>query len=290
MIGTFAQNEDYCSKQSRLHHYGVPFQGKGGRTDRNEYYALLKSGKSDLELMDEDFNAYARFRNATADYRQLTPPTVIPGKKLELYLFFGPPGTGKTEFAYQQLGQELYRIPVSDQFWLTQTSSGKKLILVDEFRANMKLWMLLQLLDSKLIEVQKKGGFQWWYPDIVVITTNRSIHDWYRYEKRDMEKEALFRRFDYGGVYRFEKNRRKVPKPFEIDIWNPLDFEYPYIPFCLRPHECIPVVEIPIIIQDHFEADMPGMIPEANLLTEFDDISYDNIPGMLVEEFMSFCK
>lgn len=96
-----------------------------------------------------------------------------------------------------------------------------------------------------------------------------------------MEKEALFRRFDYGGVYRFEKNKQKVPMPFEIDIWNPIDFEYPYVPFCLRPHECIPVfAHPPLILQDH-GSEMPGMIPEISI-----DPTDDLFPGMIREEML----
>jgi len=245
MKGTFKDNEDYCSKQAVLVHFGEPFVGKGGRTDRNEYFAMLKAGKSDLELMEADFSAYCRFRNGTADFRSHTTPERT--HPLEIYLFFGPPGTGKSKFAYQQLGQGIYRIPLSDQFWLTPKSSGKKMILVDEFRANMKLYLLLQLLDEYAIEVQRKGGFIWWLPDVIVITTNKSIHNWYKYENRDMEKEALFRRFDNGGVFRFEKNDEKIPRPFRIDIWDPVDFEYPYVPFMLRHHEAIH----PPVQQDH---------------------------------------
>ena len=48
----------------------------------------------------------------------------------------------------------------------------------------------------------------------------------YKYESRDMEREALFRRFDNGGVFRFYKRPDKVPTPIRIDIENPADFSY----------------------------------------------------------------
>lgn len=209
----------------RLHHFGEPFVGKGGRTDTNELYALLKAGKSDLELMDADFSAYARHRNAIADYRSY----IRPERKdpLEIYLFYGAPGTGKTKFAIQQLGPDYYRLPICDkEFWLTPSACNKKMILIDEFRSNVPLANLLQILDENPIEVPKKHGYVWWLPDVIVITSNRSPWNWYKYETRDMEREALFRRFDNGGVYRFYKRPDKVPTPVRIDIENPADFSY----------------------------------------------------------------
>lgn len=267
MRGSILQNEAYITKQNAMTHFGLPFQGIGARTDRNQYFAALESGKSNLELMRDDFSAYTRFRGSTADYRSyITPVRTHP---LEVYLFFGPPGTGKTKFAYQQLGVENYRIPLSDQFWLTPASSGKKMILVDEFRANMKLHLLLQLLDEYAIEVQLKGGFIWWQPEVIVITSNRSIHTWYKYEHRDMEREALFRRFDNGGIFRFEKNVDRVPRPFQIDINNPVDFDYPWVDYHDRPN--IMVGNGMLARQDHFAVEdptddlFPGMIREEML-------------------------
>jgi len=253
MRGSFAENELYCSKEGILVHFGVPFVGKGGRTDRNEVFAMLQEGKTDYQIMELDFSGYARFRNSIADYRQ----HIVPKRthQLEVYLFYGPPGTGKTKFAYSQLGPDMYRVPVADQFWLTQTATGKKMILVDEFRANLKLYHLLQLLDENPVEIQKKGGFVWWCPDVIVITTNKSIHDWYSYQNRDMEKEALFRRFDNGGVFRFEKNPEGIPSPFRIDINNPVDFEYPWV----APEDRILDKDQPRSAQSHRELEV-GML------------------------------
>lgn len=63
-------------------------------------------------------------------------------------------------------------------------------------------------------------------PDIVVITTNRSPWDWYNYNDRDYEREALFRRIT-GGTYMFRKSIRGVPEPISVDIWDQKNFERP---------------------------------------------------------------
>jgi hypothetical protein len=209
-----------------LTHFGVPFVGKGGRVDRNEIFAMLAEGKSDKELMESDFSGYCRMRNGISDYRSMVMPERV--SPVEIYLFFGEPGTGKTKFAIQQLGPNYYRMPISKDMWFTKRMAGRTHILIDEFRSNVPLFMLLQLLDENPLEVPNKGGFMWYLPEIIIITTNRSPWDWYNYNnKRDKERKALFRRFDSGGVFRFFKNDEKVPVPQRIDIYDRHAFDYP---------------------------------------------------------------
>lgn len=62
----------------------------------------------------------------------------------------------------------------------------------------------------------------WWLPHIIVVTTNRSPHDWYDYNARDDEKKAVLRRFT--GAYRFDHNPEGIPTPKEVDIFDPSKF------------------------------------------------------------------
>lgn len=224
MRGTFKENADYCGKAGLLTHFGEPFIGKGGRTDRNEIFAIMKAGASRLEMMESDFSGYCRFRQGINDYKSIVSP---PRRKepLEIYLFFGEPGTGKTETATAQLGFDYYRMPISDKLWFTPRFEGKTQILLDEFRANTKLHLLLQLLDKNPLEVENKGGFIWWQPECIIITTNKSPWTWFNYNARDFERRALFRRFK--AVYRFDKTEDEKPAPYLIDINDQQAFSYP---------------------------------------------------------------
>lgn len=141
--------------------------------------------------------------------------------KPEVLLFYGPPGCGKTEFATAQFSDS-YRLPLGRNFWLSPRALRAKHIILDDFKSNLSLSDLLQLLDRHAVEVEKKGAHLWWMPETIIITTNRSPYDWYNYSVRDYEREALFRRFD--GCYKFEKNLLKIPEPVEIDINDPYQF------------------------------------------------------------------
>lgn len=187
------------------------------------FVAAIKSGATDSELCDSFPGMMCNsFGNALKIRQAFNIPVPDPERThpLEVFLFYGPSGTGKSQFARQQakLGGYLpYVLPIGKDFWLTPSMVGKNFVIIEDFKSNLSLKDLLNLLDVYPIEVPIKGGFTWWVPHIIVVTTNRSPHDWYAYNDRDDEKQAVFRRFT-GGAYRFDKNRLGTPAPVEMDI------------------------------------------------------------------------
>jgi len=121
---------------------------------------------------------------------------------------------------YKELKEKVKAGEMSDE--KAREIAGQKASSV--FKSNLALKDLLKLLDNKPIEAPVKGSFQWWCPDVVVITTNVSPWNWYKYSDRDYERQALFRRLKTGGCYKFEKNADAIPTPVEIDIEDQLAF------------------------------------------------------------------
>jgi hypothetical protein len=227
--GTPKQAWHYCTKaESRVAGpwtLGEPTAAEGGAQKVTELFVKqILAGKTDLELINEFPSCMLRHCNGMDRIRgAIVPKRTTP---LEVYLFYGPPGTGKTEFAHQQgelLGYEPYELPLGKDFWLSGDAYGKKYIILDEFKANLTLKDLLKLLDQRPQKAPIKGSFVQWMPDLVVITTNVSPWQWYRYNDRDFEREALFRRIH--GCYAFKKNADGIPRPELMNIHNPQEFE-----------------------------------------------------------------
>lgn len=189
--GSEAEASDYCKKEGDFEEFGIRALCKGSRTDVLAFAALVKSGRTDLELMEEDFNAFNRFYKTVDRYRSYIPPKRT--EELKVALFVGKTGTGKTRKAYD-LFPDLYAFPIGKDLW-SDGYMGQKNVLVDDFSGQMRLVDLLRFLDRYPIQIPKKGGFNWWCPSFIIITTNFHPRDWFKWDGREEHQAALKRRF-----------------------------------------------------------------------------------------------
>lgn len=199
---------------------GEPTVAEHGKNKASELFVQdIYKGMTDRQLAESHPNMFLqRIRGLDRCREGLQPVRSSP---LEVYLFYGPPGVGKTEFAYEQArlaGVVPYEIPLGKDFWTSSRLFGSSWVIMDEFKSNLSLKDLLKMLDNRPVEVPMKGSFNWWCPEVVIITTNVSPWNWYQYKERDYERQALFRRLKTGGCYKFEKNDDCVPRPIAIDI------------------------------------------------------------------------
>lgn len=211
----------YCEKlETRVSGpwwFGKPTDKEGAQKQIEAYVDACKRGETDAYLIIHHGSCFARYPACRNNVRYAFKP--VRETPLKVLLFYGPPGTGKTKHAYalaKSLGLEPYELPIGKDFWLTPHFHGKKFIIIDEFKVNIGLTDLLKLLDQGIIEAPMKGSHGWWGPEWVVLTTNKNPWRWYKYNNRDWEREALFRRIH--ETFLFEKNEEGVPRPVRIDI------------------------------------------------------------------------
>lgn len=186
----------YCQKEdTRIEgpwrYGGAPTQGR--RTDMDACAAMIRAGKTNQQIAEKFPSQMIRYQVHMDRFRALYSPT--REKELEVWLYTGKPGTGKTRCAYETY-PKLFALPVGKDLWFN-TYQQQEEVLIDDFAGNVGLTQLLQLLDRYPVQVPTKGGFVWWCPAVIIITTNVPIEMWYDYTTRTDSFAALKRRITH---------------------------------------------------------------------------------------------
>jgi len=188
-----------CSDDRRLEGpwaFGSPKSCAKTGCDKG-FVDAVKAGKRLRAVHDafpEEVRKYPRYYQTL---RSLYPPAPRDGAP-SVVLLIGPPGCGKSRWARSQCDlADLYFKPVDANMWMDGYDLHPH-VLLDDFAGaanHIALVNLLQLLDRYTVQVPIKGGFTWWKPDCIYVTTNIHPRDWYSWDKRECQFHALARRF-----------------------------------------------------------------------------------------------
>lgn len=238
MNGTMQENKDYCSKQdgTELPHTFIEFgtfREKGEKAGlRNDLIALreaVKEGKTQREIIDDDdsIKTFARFIKFHDRLRVLYKPKPRENG-VHVSLYVGDPGTGKTRRAYQEY-PNIYEIPISNGTMWMDGYDDQPEVLFDDFMgkgSKMGLDNTLKFLDRYVRSVPFKGGYAWYRPEKIIVTSNFHPRSWYDWKNREISYAALARRihrvivFDNGEEVELEPNEYF----YDRDLW-PQEYE-----------------------------------------------------------------
>lgn len=188
--GTPMEGSDYCKKDGDYEEGGTLSSGQGYRTDLLAIKEKIEKGASELDIADQHFAQWVVYRRSFQAYAALSASKRNFMTKTHVY--WGKTGTGKTRFCYDQVMDEEVWSP-GDYKWF-DGYRGQKIVILDDYRGEYKLQMLLKLLDRYPLSVPIKGGFTEWAPRKVYITSNTHPNDWYPLADR-YSVSAMFRRF-----------------------------------------------------------------------------------------------
>lgn len=197
VMGTAAQNIEYCSKEDKNpFKYGeVKQTHQGERSDLDVAMNAVADGIPMVQIAETMPSAWAQYRRALNEY------AVMKAKKRNwvtrsIYLW-GPTGTGKTMHA-----QELEPTTV---YWtgsfLNGYSGTEKVLLFDDFDYKKMDWQtFLTITDRYPMTINIKGGWANFAPEIIIFTSNSNPKDWYS-DVPLHTLEAIHRRMDeYGEI------------------------------------------------------------------------------------------
>lgn len=188
--GTLAQNQAYCKKEGDYFEIGEPLPSQGSRTDLAAVKRDLDEGKTDAQIAESHFSQWVRYHQSFSRYRALKHPDRI--WKTITIVIWGRTGTGKSRYCMDQVMDRSVWTP-GDYQWF-DGYSGQELVILDDYRGEYPIQLLLKLIDRYPMQVPVKGGFVKWLPKKVYITSNVNPLDWYP-NADSRSRAALKRRF-----------------------------------------------------------------------------------------------
>lgn len=194
--GTPDEASTYCKKDGDFQEFGILQGGQGRRSDLSAVADLIQEGKSFKEIAEAQPAAAIRYGTGILRLRQLYRPTRSTAP--EIWTFWGETGTGKTRRVYEFADLEQLWIHPGDRWF--DGYDGQHAVLFDDFDGGwFKLTYLLKLLDRYVFQVPIKGGYTWWAPKTIYITTNLEPKLWYPNAHRQ-HQDALIRRLEEFGT------------------------------------------------------------------------------------------
>lgn len=194
--GSAAQNKAYCTKtEGRVEgpwELGEQPKGQGQRTDLEAAAKIL--------IETGDINAIDRtvLMMHPSGCMKLASLAKCPRREnMKIITIIGRTGIGKS-YSVHDMCPDVYVIQVGNSGLWWDGYTGQKAILFEEYKGQVQLQKMLQILDPYPLRLEIKGGSVPARFDLVFITSNSTPDKWYKNEggDRDEEMKALARRLD----------------------------------------------------------------------------------------------
>jgi len=196
--GNAEQNYSYCTKsKERLEgpwELGSRPKGQGERTD---LAAAAQSLMADGDIRKIDPAVFLKYSSGCLKLAALAPP---PRRdNLRIVTMVGTTGVGKS-WAAHELFPDIYVVNMGNSGLWWDGYTGQDAVMFEEFKGQVQLQKMLQILDPYPLRLEIKGGLVPARFHTVIITSNFEPGLWYKNEdgSRKPELDALYRRLGKG--------------------------------------------------------------------------------------------
>lgn len=152
----------------------------GHRSDLDAAATMLDDGATLREVALEHPSTFIRFHRGLRAYLDITKagePRNLMDEGPEVWVFWGPTGTGKSHRAFTTW-PDAYRKTTSDKWW--DGYRGHETVIFDDFKgSSMKLHDFQLVIDKYPLDIEVKGGFVPLSARRYVFTSNKHPSEWY---------------------------------------------------------------------------------------------------------------
>lgn len=155
MHGSISDNENYCSKESKLTKIGTEVN-QGKRNDLNEIKEKIMSGTRVDDLILEVpviYHQYGRTLHKIEDIylRQQFRKEMTKG-----FWYYGKTGVGKSHKVFEDFDPKTHYVKnLDDDWWDGYT--GQPIVILNEFRGQLKFSLLLELCDKFPLSLKRRN-------------------------------------------------------------------------------------------------------------------------------------
>lgn len=203
----------YCSKGDTRVDGPWSFGSPGRQGNRTDLHSLCETivgeGLSIRDVRELDPSKYVQYRRGLGDLCSYNlRERAREFRRLEVLIYYGDAGAGKTRLAVEQSGTDYYILDQGERVWF-DGYEGESILIIDDFYGWIKWGFFLRLLDGYQLRLEIKGGFTYALWNKVIITSNKHPFHWY---DRGMDP-ALQRRIT--KVYHFTNNSEPIEEEIE---------------------------------------------------------------------------
>lgn len=204
MRGTAEQACDYCKKdETRVAgpwEFGT-LTTRGKVRGLDDAVAMVQRGEPLKKVIEAFPVVWVHHGRGLLDLRQRLnldcDRRVFGAEGPEVWVLYGPSGTGKSRFVASMWPDAFWKIP-GEKWW--DGYDGHETVVLDDFKdGDLRLTDLQRLLDRYPLWVEVKGGAVPMLAKRYVITSNSHPELWY--PKADVHKTIMRRVHDYAEQY-----------------------------------------------------------------------------------------
>lgn len=204
MRGTAEQASAYCKKdETRVAgpwEFGT-LTTRGKTRGLDDAVAMVQSGAPLREVIETFPVVWVHHGRGLLDLRQRLnldcDRRVFGEEGPEVWVLYGPSGTGKSRFVASMWPDAFWKIP-GEKWW--DGYDRHETVVLDDFKdGDLRLTDLQRLLDRYPLWVEVKGGAVPMLAKRYVITSNNHPDVWY--QKADVHKTIMRRIHDYAEVH-----------------------------------------------------------------------------------------